>query len=297
MRIGFYYNEDSFDMDLFDCYIMPAWHFDVSAYEGSFECCINIQSMQEMSQYHVDYYLELFNKLLKDGSGIAYISNEKDYIFQGEWNYPKNWQLLLKTRTPRSWTRNSPTEVFIKGVRSFEEENRLIDFIYALQLMEFDRNIEQHRIISDSERKRSGSELKLSNLQLELQKSQQEVHNLQLTLQKSQQEVSNLHSTLSRMPLASEQLTVEKAEESIQILYAYYHSKELSDVILLFERISKIIARLVAANLCLRHGRYRRALVHIVRVGMMDPFALLSIQTNKIIWDGLIFHWRGHQRE
>src|SRR5215213_1842416 len=286
MRIGFYYNEDPFDMDLFDCYIMPAWHFDASTSAGNFDCCINIQSMQEMNQFHIDYYLSLFNNVLKDGSGIAYTSNEKDYIFQGEWNYPKNWKLLLKTRTPRSWTRNSPTEVFLKEVGSSERENRLIDFMYSLQLKEFDRNSDQLKIISGLQDAVQKSQQEISSLQLELEKSQQEISGLQFelqksqqALQKSQQDASALNLTVSRIPLALENLTIEKTEESIQILYEYYRSKEFSDVIQLFENLSKINAHLVAANLYLRQGRYRRVLSHLVRVARIDPLALFSLQT------------------
>ena len=332
LRIGFYYNEDPFNMDLFDCYIMPAWHFDVSTFAEKFDCCINIQSMQEMNQYHIDYYLSLFNKMLKDGSGIAYISNEKDYIFRGEWNYPRNWKLLFKTRTPRSWTRNSPTEVFLKETGSFEKQNQLVDFIYSLQLKEFDRNADQLKIISSLQDELQKSQQETSSLQFELQKGEQEISSLQFELQKGKQEISSLqfelqkgkqeisslqfelqkgeqelqksrqdvsalHSTLSRIPLALEDLTTEKTEESIQILYEYYRSKELPDVIQLFENISKINAHLVAANLYLRQGRYRRVLSHLIRVGMMDPLILFSLQTIKIIWDGLIFHLRHPQRE
>ena len=318
LRIGFYYNEDPFDMDLFDCYIMPAWHFDAPSFAGNFDCCINIQSMQEMNQYHTDYYLSLFNKILKDGSGIAYISNEKDYIFRGEWNYPKNWKLLLKTRTPRSWTRNSPTEVFLKEIGSFENENRLVDFIYSLQLKEFDRNSDQLKIISSLQDELQKSQQEISSLQFDLQRGQQEISSLQFDLQKSQQEISSLQFdlqrgqqelqksqqhvsalqvTLSRIPLALEDLTPEKTEESIQILYVYYRSKGLPDVIQLFEKISKINAHLMAANLYLRQGRYRRALSHLIRVGRMDPLILFSMQTIKIIWGGLIFHLRQPQRD
>jgi small-conductance mechanosensitive channel len=124
--------------------------------------------------------------------------------------------------------------------------------------------------------------------QHELQTSQQQVSSLQKELQQKLQETSHLNATLSRMPLASEELTIEKAEESLRNLYAYYYSKELPEVILLFERITKINARLIAANLCLRYGRYKRALEHLLRVGMMDPLALFSVQAIRITGNGLI---------
>jgi len=318
MRIGFYYNEDPFDMDVFDCYIMPAWHFDISEAAGSFDCCINIQSMQEMEQYHVDYYLRMFNDLLKDGTGIAYLSNEKDYIFQGKWNYPVNWRLLLRTRTPRSWTRNSPTEVFVKGAGSFEKENQLLDSVYSFQLKEFDRNSVQLKTISNAEGKlektrdavsrlqgelkqtrqaASDVQLELQKIQDELQKSQVESDGLQTELQKSQQNVAVLQSILSRTPLALEELTIDKVEESIQLLDHYYGSAELPEVILQFESIAKVNAHLVAANLYLKQGRYHRGFSHLFQIGRMDPLIFLSIQTLKIIGNGLIFHLRRDQRE
>jgi predicted nucleic acid-binding Zn-ribbon protein len=358
-QIGFYYNDDPFNMDSYDCYILPAWHFDASLCKGRVDCCINIQSMQEMDQHHVDHYFALFDEVLKPESGIVYISNEKDYIFQGAWNYPADWKLLLKTRTPRSWTRNSPTEVFRKRAGSAEKENRLVDFVYSLQLNEFDRNADQRKTISDLqvelqnsrdemsalqgqlqasreeisglqtalqkgqeqiaglqvEVQRRGEEI--AGLQLALQKDREEISSLQTALQKdraeiaglqlalenrraelshaqfklqnSRQEVANLSSTLSRMPITSDEPTIERTEKTIQSLMQYYHSQELPDVIRLFENTSKINARLVALNIALRHRRYKRALVHLARIGLMDPLMLFSLQTLKAIGNGLLF--------
>lgn len=144
IKIGFFYNDDPFDLSRYDCFIIPAWHFRIEEFEDSFNCCVNIQSMQEMNQFHVDYYLNMFNQILKVSKGIAYISNEKDYIFRGEWNYPKNWECLLKTRTPRSWTRNSPTEIYLKtGDNQQIKNNYSFELLYNLQLVEFDRISEQ----------------------------------------------------------------------------------------------------------------------------------------------------------
>jgi tetratricopeptide (TPR) repeat protein len=316
LRIGFYYEEDALDLELFDCYIMPAWHFDPSPHTGSFDCSINVQSMQEMNQYHIDYYLSLFNTILKEGGGIAYLSNEKDYIFQGEWTYPKNWKLLLKTRTPRSWTRNSPTEVFLKSAGSFEKENRWIDFMYSLQLQEFDRSVDQLKTIASlqgelqkKEQAISNVEMKLqqsqqeisslrlesqkrreevSSLQRELQRSHQEISSLQLELRESQQEVARLSSILLRMPLGTEEPTVEKAEQSLQALNDYYRSEGLPEIIQVFGPVSRMTAHLVLANLYLRRGRYRTALSHFLKIARMDPLTFLSIQAIKIIGNGLM---------
>jgi len=259
LHIGSYYCDDPFNMDLFDCYIVPSWHFDIPAKRGAFDCCVNIQSMQEMSQYHVDYYLSMFDELLKDGSGLAYISNEKDYVFQGEWNYPATWRCLMKTRTPRSWTRDSPTEVFIKGARSFERENRLIGSVYSLQLRQYDEE-------------REGRDL---------------VDELHVTSRQQQAEIASLHSTISRMPLSSEEPTIEEVEESIRVLNGYRHSQELSEMSRLFHGVSKISAHLMAVTLHLREGRYRDALSHLVIAWKLDPFVLFSIQALRIVGSGL----------
>jgi|GEM_PF-2025579 len=260
LRIGFYYHKDPYDMDLFDCYIMPSWHFDIFKCAGTFDCCINIQSMQEMNQYHVDFYLNMFDQVLKNDSGIAYISNEKDYIFQGKWSYPRNWKCLFKSRTPRSWTRNSPTEVFEKCSGSFEKQNELVDFVYSLQLKEFDRNVDQLKLISK----------------------------LELELRQSKQKISDLKTTPFRAPLVLEyQLTVEEVEEVIRGLSAYYRSKQLSHEVRLFENLNKANAHLFATNRYLEEGRYRQAISHLLKAGMLNLPSLFSIPALKIILKGL----------
>jgi hypothetical protein len=141
------------------------------------------------------------------------------------------------------------------------------------------------------------SQQQISSLQQELHSSRQEISDLEMNLRDHKQEMSNLYSILSRMPLASNDLRIERAEEALWNLYEYYRSPELSETILRFEGITKIHARLIAANLCLRDGRYKRALVHIIRVGMMDPLALFSIQAIRIIGNGLTFRlWSSWRR-
>jgi hypothetical protein len=141
LRIGFYYNKDEFDLERFDCYIAPAWHFE-NINNITYDIAVNIQSMQEMEQHHVDYYLNLFNKIVEI-NGVIYLANEKNYIFQGKWNFPDNWEILLKHRSPRSFTRSSPLEMFRKTnscarakniaylLRYFESLN-LVDHLYKI---------------------------------------------------------------------------------------------------------------------------------------------------------------------
>jgi hypothetical protein len=101
---------------------------------------INVQSMQEMDQHHVDDYLAWFDGALKPGSGIAYFCNRLDHLFRGEYRYPDHWQLLLMECTPRSWMRDFPAEVFRKGERCYTAENQLRAAFYA---REFERKSTQ----------------------------------------------------------------------------------------------------------------------------------------------------------
>lgn len=137
LKIGFYYDGDDLDFDVYDCYIMPTWHYTPADYK--FDVCLNIQSMQEMAQHHVDYFLDLFDKSVAP-DGIVYLSNEKDYVFQGAWNYPNRWNLVLSIRTPRSWTRNSPTEIYSIEPRRDQYESAM-RLTYEMQLIQYDKTI------------------------------------------------------------------------------------------------------------------------------------------------------------
>ncbi|MNQ65509.1 hypothetical protein D3C85_799660 [compost metagenome] len=92
-----------------------------------------------MAQHHVDYFLDLFDKSVAS-DGIVYLSNEKDYVFQGAWNYPNRWNLVLSIRTPRSWTRNSPTEIYSIEPRRDQYESAM-RLTYEMQLIQYDKKI------------------------------------------------------------------------------------------------------------------------------------------------------------
>ena len=129
--VGFYYCGHDFDLTMYDCYIVPTWHFEeVNRYK--FDVAINIDSMQEMTQEQIDYYLSLFDRVTKLG-GEIYVSNSRDY-YQKEFKYPKHWRLHLKRNTPRSWTPHNPIEVFEKGERDYERENLHIETQYMREL-------------------------------------------------------------------------------------------------------------------------------------------------------------------
>ena len=65
IKIGFYYNGDDFNLDKFDCYIAPSWYIE-KINNSSYDLAINVQSMQEMEQFHVDFYLKFFDKILNN---------------------------------------------------------------------------------------------------------------------------------------------------------------------------------------------------------------------------------------
>lgn len=131
--IGFYYDGDPFDLDRFDCYIVPAWRFEELSGATRYDACVNIESLQEMTQDAVDGYLELFDRVVAE-EGVVYLSNAHDYVFTGEWNYPSRWRRLFQANTPRSWTRDHPTEIFTPAPGDHRAVNAAIEAAYRHSL-------------------------------------------------------------------------------------------------------------------------------------------------------------------
>ena len=129
-RIKSFYDEggEDFDLENLDIAIIPSWHFE-RLNRSNYDICINIESMQEMNQRHVDYYLGLFQSVAADGATI-YLSNAHDYYFRGVFNIPKNWQRLFSGNTPRSWTPDHPTEIFRKTSDNYSIQNSALDSVY-----------------------------------------------------------------------------------------------------------------------------------------------------------------------
>jgi hypothetical protein len=124
-RIGSYYAGDPFDLTQFDCFIIPAWHFErLNSYH--YDVCVNIESFQEMSQSHVDWYIRLFDTVTSAGA-LIYISNSHDYLFKGKWNYPPTWREDLCIQTPRSWTPDHRTQVFTKHDQDYRIRNAVVE--------------------------------------------------------------------------------------------------------------------------------------------------------------------------
>lgn len=132
IRVGCYYDGDEFDLDKFECYIVPSWYFE-QLNRVKYDVCINIESFQEMNQAHLDTYLALFDRVSVD-LAMIYISNAHDYIFRGNWNYPVQWQKLLCARTPRAQSLDHRTEIFVKGDTDFSCRNALVENVHTYLL-------------------------------------------------------------------------------------------------------------------------------------------------------------------
>jgi hypothetical protein len=132
-RIGAYSNGDPFDLERFDCYIVPAWRFE-EVNTATYQVCVNLNSFQEMNQTHVDRYLGWFDEYAEEAA-LVYLLNARDFLFTGDYNYPASWCRRLCANTPRSWTRDHPAEVFVKNSsRDWTRENALLDAAYERTL-------------------------------------------------------------------------------------------------------------------------------------------------------------------
>lgn len=193
LKIGFYYNEDDLDLEVFDCYIMPSWHYVPTNYK--FDACVNIQSMQEMEQHHVDYFLDLFDRSVAS-DGIVYLSNEKDYVFQGAWNCPGRWNHILSIRTPRSWTRNSPTDIYSISPKHDQYE-LAVGIAYEAQLIQYDK-------IVSLKRENSSSSSEVEILKREIFSASEKIESLEKEKLSALDDVSRLKSeSLSAQASAS----------------------------------------------------------------------------------------------
>lgn len=131
LHVGAYFNGDPYD-DSYDCYIMPAWHTHLLG-NTAFDICVNIESMQEMEQHHVDYYLNLFDRLTRT-DGLIYLSNARDYVFKGDWKIPRHWETLFLNNTPRSWTADHPTHILQKKDGDFSRRRSILEGVFKQQI-------------------------------------------------------------------------------------------------------------------------------------------------------------------
>jgi len=132
-----------------DFLIVPAWDLR-DFFPGPVDLAINIESMQEMRQDLIDYYVSYLDKTVRDG-GLIFLINSREHEFIGDWTFPDTWQCLFRHRTARSWSIDHPTEVFRKSSRdhrpqnllraaAFSQEVRYVELVKQLQA----RNKQRH---------------------------------------------------------------------------------------------------------------------------------------------------------
>lgn len=119
-KVGSFYEGDAYSAD-WTVYIMPSWQLE-QLQSGSFNVAINIESFQEMSQYHVRTYLGHLTRLLEEGQ-LLYISNAWRYLYKDGFDIPVNFQTLMLQNTPRSWSPIHPTHILRKGSADYTESN------------------------------------------------------------------------------------------------------------------------------------------------------------------------------
>jgi hypothetical protein len=148
-HIGAYFNGDPYNED-YDCYILPAWHTYLLG-SSAFDICVNIESMQEMEQHQVDYYLDLFDRLIME-DGQIYLSNARDYVFKGQWKIPNHWETLFLNNTPRSWSADHPTHILQNKSGDFSNRREVLEGVFKQQVDAWHRVMlvnEQKRCIDD----------------------------------------------------------------------------------------------------------------------------------------------------
>jgi hypothetical protein len=134
LKVGSFYAGDEYDRS-YNCYVLPSWRTEILE-DASFDICMNIESMQEMAQHQVDFYLHLFDRLAVFGAEI-YLSNARDYVFKGQWNIPARWETLYLNNTPRSWTADHPTQILRKGEGDHSLKRSVYEIAFAKQVREW----------------------------------------------------------------------------------------------------------------------------------------------------------------
>jgi hypothetical protein len=153
LKIGSYYAGDEYD-STYDCYILPSWRSEILQAEN-FDLLLNIESMQEMRQDQVNFYLGLFDKL-GNKNCLIYLSNARDYVFLGDWHIPNHWQTLYLNNTPRSWSADHPTHILLKREKSssWNDQRNAHENSFKNQIMnwnnsEFIRELQAHLLDRD----------------------------------------------------------------------------------------------------------------------------------------------------
>jgi uncharacterized protein YihD (DUF1040 family) len=86
-----------------------------------------------MQQHHVDYYLNVFDRLTVSEGGV-YLSNARDYVFKGTWNVPSHWETLYLNNTPRSWSADHPTHILCKREGTYSLQRSAHESAFKMQV-------------------------------------------------------------------------------------------------------------------------------------------------------------------
>src|SRR5579864_7109214 len=79
-----------------DVLIVPAWDLDILQLDPV-DLAINIESMQEMNQTLVDFYIRYLDNIVRE-NGLICLTNSREHEFIGRWTFPDVWQCLFKHR-------------------------------------------------------------------------------------------------------------------------------------------------------------------------------------------------------
>jgi hypothetical protein len=134
LKIGSYYAGDVYCTD-YNFYVMPSWQEQILPCRY-FDICINIESMQEMEQKHINYFFAMFDRITKE-DGLLYLSNARDYIFRGNWPIPTHWESLFLNNTPRSWTADHPTHILRKSIGDYSVPRSMLEALFRQQIADW----------------------------------------------------------------------------------------------------------------------------------------------------------------
>lgn len=194
-KVGIYYLDP--DPANYDCYVVPTWRLEEVFGTAYFDLAINVQSMQEMSQWHVDYYLNFFNSHLRPG-GLVYLNNNKRYVFRGDWNYPSCWRLHFRHNSPWAWSADCPVEVFVKEETEQNAKNQLVNYAHGVSSeLEYERLPAIEQQLAKSAGRYKTIQDRLDKLTAELSIRKDERDKLAAELSTSKDEQNKLAAELS----------------------------------------------------------------------------------------------------
>jgi len=176
LKIGSYYTQEYNAWQSTACFILPSWHIEEMLEKEYFDITVSIAAFQEMSDWHVEHYLKVIQRCLRR-NGIIYFSHSRDYVYERNYIYPSNWELIMKENTPRSWSPYYPIEILQKKRFSSRKGNAIIEAKYLSSIIPlYQRQIkalrEKNKTLKKQKKmlKQKIKELRDLNLKLSVQK-------------------------------------------------------------------------------------------------------------------------------